>query len=69
LLGRGEAVKSRWKKYDRFEDEDRLADAGFMEVSRTASVLQFQTDRTGVFRTQVTKLNLRLFIRETAQPE
>jgi len=28
-----------------------------------------QTDRTGVFRTQVTKIKSRLFIRETAQPE
>ena len=30
------------KKYDRFEDEDRLPDAGFMKLSRTASVLQFK---------------------------
>jgi hypothetical protein len=28
-----------------------------------------QTDQTGVFRTQVTKLNPRLFIREAAQLE
>ena len=40
-----------------------------MEVSRTVSVLQFKTDQTGVFRTRVTKIKSRLFIRETAQPE
>jgi len=40
-----------------------------MEVSRTASVLQFKLTQPESFRTQVTQNKSRLFIRETAQPE
>jgi hypothetical protein len=40
-----------------------------MELSRTASVLQFKLTNPEFFRTQVTKIKSRLFIRETAQPE
>jgi hypothetical protein len=57
------------KKYDRFEDEDRLTDAGFMEGIANSIRPAVQTDQTGVFRAQVTTINPRLFIRETAQPE
>jgi hypothetical protein len=39
-----------------------------MEVSRTASVLQFKLTKPEFFRVQVI-INPRLFIRETAQPE
>ena len=59
----------RKKISDRFKDQDRLADAGLWRYREQSSVLQFKTDQTGVFRNQVTKINLRLFIRETAQPE
>jgi len=40
-----------------------------MEVLANSIRPAVQTDETGIFRTQVTKINPRLFIRETAQPE
>jgi hypothetical protein len=44
------------------------ADAGIMGIANSIRpAVQF--DQTGVFRTQVTKIKSRLFIRETAQPE
>src|SRR5439155_7606003 len=42
LRRNGRTVKSCWKKCGHSEDQDRLADAGVMEVSRTVSVLQFK---------------------------
>jgi hypothetical protein len=57
------------KKYDHFEDQDRIAGAGFMEGIANSIRPAVQTDQTGIFRAQVITLNPRLFIRETAQPE
>jgi hypothetical protein len=57
------------KKYDRFEDQDRISsrrDYGSIANSIRPAV---QTDQTGVFRPQVIKNKSRLFIRETAQQE
>jgi len=58
------------KSYDRVQHQNRLADAGFYGVDIANSIRPaVETDRSGVFRTQVTKVQPRLFIRETAQPE
>jgi hypothetical protein len=58
------------KSYGRIQDQNRIADAGFMGVDIANSIRPAaQTDRRGVFREQVTKIQPRLFIRETAHPE